>query len=145
MGPQYFLRPRTPQRFAEHRLNTLFGNGALRCVSRADIAAATVAIDPQVRHAVGRFSESARRQITPHVDPAEVLIIFPVASARPRGFGAGRNRGNPSRREYPWGMVTNGMALTPQRLDRLMQAGLRVFPHQPRRIRAGHNHIHWQR
>ena len=28
------------------------------------------------------------------------------------------------RREYPWGLVTNGLLLSRQRLDRLLQAGL---------------------
>lgn len=32
-----------------------------------------------------------------------------------------------TRRGYPWGMVTNGMALTPERFGRLLDAGLKSF------------------
>ena len=46
-----------------------------------------------------------------------------------------------TRRGYPWGMVTNGMALTPQRLDRLMQAGLRSISISLDGFEREHNHI----
>ena len=79
-------------------------------------------------------------QITPHVDPTEVLIIFSGGEVLVREDleQAGTEV---TRRGYPWGMVTNGMALTPQRLDRLMQAGLRSISISLDGFEREHNHI----
>ena len=63
-------------------------------------------------------------EITPHVDPHKVLIIIsggePLMRKDLELVGrALYDRG------YPWGMVTNGLALTPERFRALRQAGLR--------------------
>ena len=61
--------------------------------------------------------------ITPHVDPHKVMIVFAGGEVLMRrdlekaGLAV-------YRRGYPWGMVTNGMALDADRFDSLLRAGL---------------------
>lgn len=63
-------------------------------------------------------------QVTPHVNPHEVLIIIsggePLMRKDIEEVGLELYK-----REYPWGMVTNGMALTEERFKRLCASGLR--------------------
>ena len=65
-------------------------------------------------------------EVTPNVDPHRVLIIFSGGEVLVRSDieEAGREV---TRRGYAWGMVTNGMALTRERLDGLVRAGLRTI------------------
>lgn len=62
--------------------------------------------------------------IRPHIDPHNCLIIIsggePLVRADLEEVGRELYR-----REFPWGMVTNGRALTPERFERLRRAGLR--------------------
>lgn len=61
--------------------------------------------------------------ITPHVDPHKVLIV--VSGGEPLMRADLEQVGRELyRREYPWGIVTNGFALTAERLQRLVDAGL---------------------
>ena len=61
--------------------------------------------------------------ITPHVDPHHVMIIIsggePLMRRDLEDIGKELNR-----RGYPWGIVTNGLALTEERFRRLRRAGL---------------------
>ncbi|MDO4190138.1 MAG: TIGR04133 family radical SAM/SPASM protein [Bacteroidales bacterium] len=61
--------------------------------------------------------------ITPHVDPHKTFIIISGGEPlmRPDIERCGTEL---IRRGYPWGMVTNGLFLTKEKLDALMQAGL---------------------
>ncbi len=70
------------------------------------------------------FLKVLDEEVTPHVDPSEVLIIFSGGEVLVRRDleEAGREV---TRRGYPWGMVTNGLALDEARLKSLMKAGLR--------------------
>lgn len=63
-------------------------------------------------------------QVSPHVNPNKVLIIFSGGEPLVRKDieVVGRELYN---RGYPWGMVTNGMLFTPERFDALRKAGLR--------------------
>ncbi len=63
-------------------------------------------------------------QVTPHVDPRNVLLIFSGGEVLVRDDleRAGREV---TRRGYMWGMVTNGLALTAERLASLVASGLR--------------------
>lgn len=65
-------------------------------------------------------------QITPHVNPHELLIIFTGGEALVRtdieACGIELYR-----RGFPWGIVTNGLYLTRERLDSLLSAGLRTI------------------
>jgi radical SAM protein with 4Fe4S-binding SPASM domain len=64
------------------------------------------------------------QSVTPHVDPHKVLIIIsggePLMRKDLAQVGAALKQ-----RGYPWGMVTNGLALTEKRFKELMAAGLR--------------------
>ena len=46
-----------------------------------------------------------------------------------------------TRRGYPWGMVTNGMALTPERFGRLLDAGLKSVSVSLDGFEREHNYI----
>ena len=61
--------------------------------------------------------------ITPHVDPHRVMIIISGGepTVRPDLEQNGREL---MRRGYPWGMVTNGLLMTPQLFVNLRRAGL---------------------
>lgn len=111
-------------RVAKHELHTLFWECTLRCnlacrhcgsdcrteVSQPDMPAAD-------------FFRVLDTQITPHVDPHKVLVILSGGEVLVRRdlekIGLALYR-----REYPWGMVTNGLALDARRFDALLRAGL---------------------
>lgn len=61
--------------------------------------------------------------ITPHVDTHKVMIIFtggePLMRDDLEQIGFELNK-----REYPWGIVSNGLFLTPERFKSLLRAGL---------------------
>ena len=63
-------------------------------------------------------------EVTPHVDPHKVLIIISGGEPLMRKDLADIGRAL-KKRGYPWGMVTNGLALTKERFDELVSAGLR--------------------
>lgn len=62
--------------------------------------------------------------ITPHVNPRDVLIIISGGEPLVREDLAQNGR-ELMRRGYPWGMVTNGLYLTEEKLKELLDAGLR--------------------
>ena len=63
-------------------------------------------------------------EITPHVNPTEVLIIISGGEPLMRKDLAQVGRAL-MQRGYPWGMVTNGLALTESRFRELTDDGLR--------------------
>ncbi|HBC21262.1 MAG TPA: radical SAM/SPASM domain-containing protein [Porphyromonadaceae bacterium] len=116
---QYAMRVR------EHPLRQLFWESTHRCnVSclhcGSDCTAGTGDPDMPAEDFL-RVLDS----ITPHVDPHRVMVIIsggePLVRADLEDVGR-----EIYRREYPWGIVTNGYALTAGRLDRLRRAGLRA-------------------
>lgn len=70
------------------------------------------------------FLKVLDEEVTPNVDPAKVLIIFSGGEVLVRKDleEAGREV---TKRGYMWGMVTNGMSLSRERLHSLVAAGLR--------------------
>ncbi|WP_455592227.1 TIGR04133 family radical SAM/SPASM protein [Bacteroides sp.] len=64
--------------------------------------------------------------ITPHVNPNDVNVIIsggePLVREDLEQVGLALYQ-----RGYPWGVVSNGFALTPQRLDSLMAAGMHAM------------------
>ena len=64
------------------------------------------------------------QSITPHVDPHKVLIIISGGEPLMRKDLAEVGKAL-KQRGYPWGMVTNGLALTEKRFKELMASGLR--------------------
>ncbi len=63
-------------------------------------------------------------EVTPHVDTHKVMIIISGGEPTMRKDLAEIGR-ELNKREYPWGMVTNGLALTAERFRELRKAGLR--------------------
>ena len=110
---------------AEHRLDTLFWECTLRCNLSCRHCGSDCRTDPGVGDMpLDDFLRVLDEEITPHVDPSSVLVIFSGGEVlvRPDLERAGREV---TRRGYPWGMVTNGLALTPERFEALVGAGLR--------------------
>lgn len=125
----------------EHRLRTLFWEMTLRCNlncrhcgsdCRADIAAKDMPLED--------FLRVLDQEITPNVNPKDLLIIFSGGEVLMRKDleQAGREV---TKRGYPWGMVTNGMALSPERLSKLVDAGLRSISVSLDGFADIHNHI----
>lgn len=122
-------------------MRTLFWEMTLRCNlncrhcgsdCRADATVADMPLED--------FLRVLDEEITPNVTPSEVLIIFSGGEVLMRKdlelAGA-----EVSRRGYPWGMVTNGVALTPERLATLIDAGLSSISVSLDGFADAHNHI----
>lgn len=112
-------------RVAVHKLDTLFWECTLRCNLNCRHCGSDCRIDPGVKDMpLEDFLRVLDEEITPHVDPREVLIIFSGGEVLVREDleEAGREV---SRRGYPWGMVTNALALSEERLKSLVDAGMK--------------------
>lgn len=107
-----------------HELRTLFWESTHRCNVNclhcgSDCTASTTNPDMPAEDFL-RVLDT----ITPHVDQHKVLIIIsggePLMRQDLEQVGA-----EVARRGYPWGMVTNGLALNASKLDSLIKSGLR--------------------
>ena len=76
--------------------------------------------------------------ITPHVNPHKTMIVITGGEPlmRPDLEICGQEL---YKREYPWGFVSNGFAMTEERLDRLIAAGLRSVTISLDGLEASHN------
>ena len=108
-----------------HPLQQLFWESTLRCNVHclhcgSDCSSSEVTPDMPAED----FLRVIDQSITPHVDPHKVLIIIsggePLMRKDLAQVGAALKQ-----RGYPWGMVTNGLALNEKRFRELMAAGLR--------------------
>ena len=108
-----------------HPLQQLFWESTLRCNVHclhcgSDCSSSEITPDMPAED----FLRVIDQSVTPHVDPHKVLIIIsggePLMRKDLAQVGAALKQ-----RGYPWGMVTNGLALTPKRFEELMQSGLR--------------------
>lgn len=125
----------------QHRLRTLFWECTLRCNLACRHCGSDCRVDPGVKDMpLADFLRVLDEQVTPHVDPRSVLLIFSGGEVlvRPDLELAGAEV---TRRGYPWGMVTNGLALDKARLDGLMQAGLRSVSVSFDGFEREHNYI----
>ncbi len=108
-----------------HPLQQLFWESTLRCNVHclhcgSDCVASVETPDMPAED----FLHVIDTQITPHVDPHKVLIIISGGEPLMRKDLADIGRAL-HRRGYPWGMVTNGLALTEKKYTELLDAGLR--------------------
>ena len=108
-----------------HPLQQLFWESTLRCNVHclhcgSDCSSNEVTPDMPAEDFIRVIDQS----VTPHVDPHKVLIIIsggePLMRKDLAEVGAALKQ-----RGYPWGMVTNGLALTEKRFKELMASGLR--------------------
>lgn len=110
---------------ATHELRTLFWECTLRCNLACRHCGSDCRVDPGVPDMpLEDFLRVLDEEVTPHVDPHRVLIIFSGGEVLVRD-DLERAGAEVTRRGYPWGMVTNGLALTPERFRALRYAGLR--------------------
>ncbi|MBR2428539.1 MAG: TIGR04133 family radical SAM/SPASM protein [Alistipes sp.] len=124
-----------------HELRTLFWECTLRCNLSCRHCGSDCRMDVgEVDMPLEEFLRVLDEEITPNVDPSRVLIIFSGGEVLVRRDleEAGREV---TRRGYMWGMVTNGMALTEERLRSLVDAGLRSVSVSFDGFEDAHNHI----
>ena len=122
IGMELF-RQQLKQRQKSHPLHTLFWECTLRCnVACRHCGSDCRAISDQEDMPREDFLKVID-SITPHVDPHKVFIIFTGGEPLMRQDLelCGREL---YQREYPWGIVTNGLYLTAPRLESLLQAGI---------------------
>lgn len=108
-----------------HPLQQLFWESTLRCnVHCLHCGSDCVSSVTQPDMPAEDFLKVIDEQITPHVNPNEVMIVIsggePLVRKDLAYIGSELQK-----RGYPWGMVTNGLALTEERFRELRQAGLR--------------------
>ena len=107
-----------------HPLRQLFWESTLRCNVHclhcgSDCTASLQTPDMPAED----FLKVIDTEITPHVNPNKVLIIISGGEPLMRNDLADVGRAL-HQRGYPWGMVTNGLALTPARFRELRESGL---------------------
>lgn len=107
-----------------HPLRQLFWESTLRCNVHclhcgSDCTASLQTPDMPAED----FLKVIDTEITPHVNPNKVLIIISGGEPLMRNDLADVGRAL-HQRGYPWGMVTNGLALTPARFRELRENGL---------------------
>ena len=129
------------ERIAHHELHTLFWECTLRCNLHcrhcgSDCMSSSVQPDMPASD----FFRTLDTQITPHVDTHRVLVILSGGEVlvRPDLDRIGLEL---YRREYPWGMVTNGLALDEKRFDRMLRAGLHSITVSLDGFREDHNYL----
>ena len=107
-----------------HPLQQLFWESTLRCNVHclhcgSDCLSSVTTPDMPAKD----FLRVIDKSITPHVNPHSVIIIIsggePLMRKDLAYVGAELNK-----RGYPWGMVTNGLALTDDKFKQLREAGL---------------------
>ena len=108
-----------------HPLRQLFWESTLRCnVHCLHCGSDCVSSVETPDMPAADFLRVIDTEITPHVDPHKLLIIISGGEPLMRKDLAQVGRAL-YQREYPWGMVTNGLALTEKRFHELIDAGLR--------------------
>ena len=125
-----------------HPLQQLFWESTLRCNVHclhcgSDCSSSEVTPDMPAED----FLRVIDQSVTPYVDPHKVLIIIsggePLMRADLAQVGKALKQ-----RGYPWGMVTNGLAMTEKRFKELMASGLRSMAISFDGMKDNHN---WMR
>lgn len=125
---------------AEHKLNTLFWECTLKCNLACKHCGSDCHVDSAAKELSGEEFLRVVDSITPHVDPHKVLVIFTGGEALVRqdldAIGLELYR-----RGYPWGLVTNGMLLNEERLERLLRSGLHSLTISLDGFEEAHNYL----
>ena len=107
-----------------HPLQQLFWESTLRCNVHCLHCGSDCSSEVTPDMPAEDFLRVIDQSVTPHVNPHKVLIIIsggePLMRKDLAQVGAALKQ-----RGYPWGMVTNGLALTEKRFKELLAAGLR--------------------
>ena len=107
-----------------HPLHQLFWECTLRCNLKCKHCGSDCKVVAETPDMPAADFLRTIDSITPHVDPHKLMIIFsggePLMRNDIEAVGAELYK-----REYPWGMVSNGMLLTEERLKRLLASGLK--------------------
>lgn len=124
----------------EHPLRTLFWECTLRCNLACKHCGSDCHVSSDSKELSKEEFLSIIDSITPHVDPHKVLIIFTGGEAllRPDLPEIGREL---YQREYPWGIVTNGMLLDEERLAMLLKSGLHTLTISLDGFEEAHNYL----
>ena len=106
-----------------HELRTLFWECTLRCNASCLHCGSDCHVSSEYPDMPVEDFLKVIDEITPYVDPHKVMITFTGGEALVRKDieACGREL---NRREYPWGIVTNGLLLNRTRLDSLLAAGM---------------------
>ena len=106
-----------------HPLRTLFWECTLRCNMSCRHCGSDCKVQPAVKDMPAADFLRVIDSITPHVDTHKVFVIFTGGEALLRDdleeVGLELYR-----REYPWGLVTNGFLLDERRLESLLASGM---------------------
>lgn len=132
-------------RAEEHILNTLFWECTLRCNLQCRHCGSDCRVDSDLLDMPAKdFFRVLDQEITPNVNPNKVLVILSGGEVLVRKdleqIGI-----NLYRRGYPWGMVTNGLGLSRQRLDSLIRSGLHTITVSLDGFEEQHYHIRQNR
>ena len=124
-----------------HPLRTLFWECTLRCNLNcrhcgSDCRAEATVPDMPLED----FLRVVDEQITPHVNPHKVMVVISGGEVLVRK-DLERAGLELYRRGYPWGIVTNALALTPERFESLLRAGLHSISVSFDGFEEQHNYI----
>lgn len=108
----------------KHELREIFWECTLRCNLNCRHCGSDCRSSSTVPDMPAADFLTAVDRITPHVNPNKVMVVITGGEALCRKDleDVGREL---YKRGYPWGIVTNGMLLTAERMRSLVRAGLR--------------------
>ncbi len=125
---------------AKHELKEIFWECTLRCNLNCRHCGSDCRASSAIADMPAEDFLSAVDKITPHVDPHKVMIVITGGEAlcRPDLDKVGLAL---YKRGYPWGIVTNGMLLTRERMNSLVRSGLRSITLSLDGFEEQHNYI----
>ncbi len=128
-------------RVAEHKLRTLFWECTLRCNLKCRHCGSDCKHEAEQKDMPAEdFFKVLDSQITPNVDPNKLFVVLSGGEVLLRDdlelIGTSLYQ-----RGYPWGIVTNGMALTEARFQSLLRCGLRSITVSFDGFEEEHNYV----
>ncbi|MCD8166472.1 MAG: TIGR04133 family radical SAM/SPASM protein, partial [Bacteroides sp.] len=125
----------------KHPLRQLFWETTLRCNLACKHCGSDCRKQSEVKDMPAEDFLKVIDSLTPHVNPDKTFIIFtggePLMRKDLEVCGLALYK-----RGFPWGMVTNGLALTPQRFESLLRAGIHTATVSLDGFKESHN---WMR